>query len=332
MLRASPHGVAGESGHRCLAGQPCCGEDARAAQDDPRDCARDRCRLDDALRERGEVDGGSEDVVHGERHDGKPHPSRTSRARRPQDAGPAQQRDPLGPQQEVAGLGRRDASLMPQGMGAPADDAARMRPDRTLSPEGDAPLARRRGSLEPDHLEHDVTSALPRGPTCPSGSRPAARPLLRSTRPPRHPPDLRSRPGWRDPRRSGDWSLPRNDLRGRAGRSPLTADRAPRTRSSEPQPFRQWAAGASVRDDLWTRVGAGLVDRGDDAASVGPRSTQPQRPVVPVLAGAALRPSGTPWRGASPRTPSPGTRSASPGACMVSPCRFRSPGCRAART
>ena len=227
---------------------------------------------------------------------------------------------------------RRDASLMPQGMGAPADDAARMRPDRTLSPEGDAPLARRRGSLEPDHLEHDVTSALPRRPTCPSGSRPAARPLLRSTRPPRHPPDLRSRPAWRDPRRSGDWALPRNDLRGRAGRSPLTADRAPRTRSSEPQPFRQWAAGASVRDDLWTRVGAGLVDRGDDAASVGPRSTQPQRPVVPVLAGAALRPSGTPWRGASPRTPSPGTRSASPGACMVSPCRFRSPGCRAART
>jgi len=33
---------------------------------------------------------------------------------------------------------RRDASLMPQGMGAPADDAARMGPDRTPSPEGDS--------------------------------------------------------------------------------------------------------------------------------------------------------------------------------------------------
>ena len=73
----------------------------------------------------------------------------------------------------------------PHRTGAPADDAARMRPDRTLSPEGDAPLAQRRGALEPDPLERDITSASPRRPTCPSGTPPARRPLRRSTRPAR---------------------------------------------------------------------------------------------------------------------------------------------------
>ena len=153
-------------------------------------------------------------------------------------------------------------------------------------------------------LKPAITSSSSRSPASASSSRCASRSRRRPS----------SRPAAHDAPVVPSFRRTRHRPRGPGGRS------RPGCRVGE------------LRDDLWTRVGAGLVDRGDDAASVGPRSTQPQRPVVPVLAGAALRPSGTPWRGASPRTPSPGTRSASPGACMVSRCRFRSPGCRAART
>ena len=59
-----------------------------------------------------------------------------------------------------------------------------------LPADRSAPLRRRRDPSErrcsrPTHLGRDVTSALPRRPTCPSGTRPATRPLRRSTRPAR---------------------------------------------------------------------------------------------------------------------------------------------------